>query len=198
MTVSPECHQLRPHLSIWHRYDPASKVDLFSTLLASGSGLWLIDPSTPLPVQIAARVDAEPVAGVILTNANHERAAHPLERLFRCPVYAHPEVAPEIRSVTDVTTIADFTVVPIPGAAPGEVALLHPDDGGTLIVGDALIHMQGTGFTFLPAKYCTNQRLMRRSLRALLDLEFVRILFAHGLPIVNRAHDRLAPLLETP
>ena len=64
------------------------------------------------------------------------------------------------------------------------------DDGGTLIVGDALINFEPHGFAFLPPKYCSNPKQMRRSLRKLLDYDFERMLFAHGTPILHGARAR--------
>jgi glyoxylase-like metal-dependent hydrolase (beta-lactamase superfamily II) len=78
----------------------------------------------------------------------------------------------------------------------GEIALFHEPDGGTLIVGDALIHFEPYGFTFLPAKYCVDQKKMRRSLGKLRRCEADRILFAHGTPILSGAVDRLNALLD--
>ena len=83
----------------------------------------------------------------------------------------------------------------IDGAAPGEIALFWAG-AGTLIVGDALINFEPAGFALLPAKYCTNQRTMRRSLRKLLDCQAERIFFAHGSPITTRASERLRQLLD--
>ena len=53
-----------------------------------------------------------------------------------------------------------------------------------------------TGFTLLPAKYCADQKTMRKSLRRLLDHAFERILFAHGFPILSGGAGRLRTLLE--
>ena len=89
-------------------------------------------------------------------------------------------------------------VVEIPGGPSGEIALHHGEAGGELIVGDSLIHFDPYGFTFLPDKYCTDARQMRRALRALLDLQFERILFAHGTPIISRGRERLGQLLASP
>ena len=80
-----------------------------------------------------------------------------------------------------------MTAIAIEGAPAGEIAIYADADGGSLVIGDALINMGSYGFTFLPAKYCANHKQMRRSLRKLLDYEFERILFAHGLPIVANA-----------
>ena len=67
---------------------------------------------------------------------------------------------------------------------------------GTLIFGDALINMGSNGFSFLPNKYCFNPKLMRRSLRKVLDYPCERILFAHGTPILSQAKSRLTNLLR--
>ena len=59
-----------------------------------------------------------------------------------------------------------------------------------------MIHFDPYGFTFLPAKYCTNFKEMRKSLRDLLNYKVKRILFAHGTPIVSQADRRLHQLLD--
>ena len=82
------------------------------------------------------------------------------------------------------------------GAAPGEIALHYSDNGGTLIVGDALVNFEPYGFSFLPAKYCSNEKQMRRSMQKLLDYKTERILFAHGVPILAVASERLRALLN--
>jgi glyoxylase-like metal-dependent hydrolase (beta-lactamase superfamily II) len=87
-------------------------------------------------------------------------------------------------------------VVALEGAASGEIALLYTPNSGTFIVGDALINFEPYGFAFLPGKYCSNQKQMRRSLRKLLDYKAERILFAHGTPILAGASDRLKSLLH--
>ena len=85
----------------------------------------------------------------------------------------------------------------IDGAAEGEFALYHPDDGGTLIMGDALINFDPHGFTLLPRKYCTNQKQMVRSLRNFWISISSPIFFAHGNPIMIRAREQLASLLHS-
>jgi hypothetical protein len=74
--------------------------------------------------------------------------------------------------------------------------LYCPDHGGSIIVGDALIHFDPYGFTFLPAKYCTNHKEMRHSLRKLLHYRAERMFFAHGTPILSKAGERLKHLLN--
>ena len=88
-------------------------------------------------------------------------------------------------------------MIGIEGAAAGELILHYPSNSGTLIVGDALINFEPYGFTFLPMKYCSNEKEMRRSLQKLLDYKAERMLFAHGMPILSGASDRLRALLDS-
>jgi len=197
--AQPDFAQLRPGLWVWHAYDPGVKTELFSTAIASPSGIYLIDP-IPLPEPyLAAFAGTGSVAGVIVTNANHQRAALDYSDRFAVPVFGQPESLATVQPARpgELSTIAgDLQALEIPGAVTGEIALYQPSSGGTLIVGDVLINLEAYGFTFLPAKYCLDQKQMRRSLRKLLPLPVERILFAHGTPIVSRASERLRALLE--
>jgi glyoxylase-like metal-dependent hydrolase (beta-lactamase superfamily II) len=98
--------------------------------------------------------------------------------------------------MSDAAELTGVKVIEIDGAAPGELALHCAADGGTIIVGDALINFGSRGFSFLPAKYFSNHKLMRRALRKLLEFSFERMLFAHGTPIMGGAHARLTTLLS--
>jgi glyoxylase-like metal-dependent hydrolase (beta-lactamase superfamily II) len=110
--------------------------------------------------------------------------------------FPHKEF-PCLIEIDDRQRIANqLEVITIDGAPPGEIALYHSPNGGTLILGDALINFEPYGFTFLPQKYCRNQKEMRRSLRKLLGLEVERMLFAHGTPLLSGASGRLRQLLD--
>jgi glyoxylase-like metal-dependent hydrolase (beta-lactamase superfamily II) len=189
-----EVQRLDAALTIWSRYDPAVKADLFSTALAVGPKIFLIDP-------IALGDDDPPiggaVTGIVITNANHLRASAEFSAKFSAPIYAMREAnAPGARELRDGEVLADeLRIIAIEGAAPGEIALFLPRDQGLLIVGDALINFGSNGFTFLPAKYCSDSKRMRKSLSKLLALNFERMIFAHGTPIMSKARDRLATLI---
>jgi len=88
-------------------------------------------------------------------------------------------------------------VIGIEGAAPGEITLHYAGNGGTLIVGDALVNFEPYGFSFLPPKYCSDEKQMRGSLQKLLHYKAERILFAHGTPILSRASERFRGLLKS-
>ena len=99
--------------------------------------------------------------------------------------------------IADGTKICDeLEVIAIEGAVAGEIALYHPSNGGTLVVGDALINFEPPGLALLPRKYCQNERRMRRSLGELLTRQAERLFFAHGTPILSSASARLRDLLD--
>jgi glyoxylase-like metal-dependent hydrolase (beta-lactamase superfamily II) len=189
------------NVSVWHDYDPGIKAELYSTSLSTSEGMYLIDPIPLEKKALDELVGSNCVAGIIVTNSNHYRASARFAEQFGVRVVACREASPNnsprrFGRVADGDKIcAELRVIGIEGAAAGEIALHYLTDGGALIVGDALINFEPYGFTFLPAKYCSNEKEMRRSLQKLLDYEAERILFAHGTPILSGTSDRLRCLL---
>lgn len=195
-----EFARISPSYALWHAYYPKIKVELFSTALTAGNELTIIDPITLPSAHLAELESLGRVARIVITNANHARDTTTFAHSYSAPIFAPPELSTELphsHSLQDALAIGPLRVIRIKGAADGEFALYHPDDAGTLIVGDALINFDAYGFTLLPRKYCTNQKQMVRSLRKLLDLDFARIFFAHGSPIMIRARERLESLLNS-
>jgi glyoxylase-like metal-dependent hydrolase (beta-lactamase superfamily II) len=196
-----EFAQIRPGLWVWQAYDSAVKTDLFSTAIATDAGLCLVDPIPLAEPELSTLTKASPPSSIVITNANHQRAALDYAGRFSVPVLGHLETLAGMTSrrsgeVPEIASSTGLEPIEIEGAVAGEIALYQPLHRGTLIVGDALINLDGYGFTFLPSKYCLNQKQMRRSLRKLLSLPVERILFAHGTPIVSRAAERLQQLLK--
>jgi glyoxylase-like metal-dependent hydrolase (beta-lactamase superfamily II) len=203
--VSPvsDFDRIGPCLALWHGYDPTVKADLYSTCLLASASAYLVDP---IPLQSEALdelVGSARVAGIIVTSSHHCRASVRFAESFSVPIFARHDAfadktPPQLRELADGDEISDeLRVIGIQGAGPGEIALYHSADNGTLIVGDALINFEPYGFTFLPAKYCANEKEMRQSLRKLLGYKAERMLFAHGLPILSSASDRLRQLLDS-
>jgi glyoxylase-like metal-dependent hydrolase (beta-lactamase superfamily II) len=201
MANAPEINHVAPGIFVWQVYDPAVKADLFSTALETRTGTYLVDP-VGLETKAMQTLEERPkIAGIVVTNENHERAARRFAERFSVPVYLHSALS---KAVTLQRTIElqdkeeiepGLMAVALDGAPAGEIALHYEADGGTLIVGDALINFEPHGFALLPAKYCRDFKLMRRSLPRLLDYAFERMLFAHGTPILSGAHARLERLL---
>jgi glyoxylase-like metal-dependent hydrolase (beta-lactamase superfamily II) len=195
--------RIAPYLALWQSYDPAVKAELYSTCLLTSDGACLIDPIPLESEALDELVGSARVAGIIVTSSNHDRASSRFAEKFSVPIFARRDAFPdktpdEFTSVTDGDEICDeLRVIGIQGAAVGEIVLHYSPGGGTLIVGDALINFEPYGFTFLPAKYCSNEKEMRRSLRKLLDYQAERMFFAHGMPILSGASERLQRLLDS-
>ncbi|MGI8889946.1 MAG: hypothetical protein ACR2G0_04080 [Chthoniobacterales bacterium] len=201
MPSAAELLSLNDLLWLWQAYDPAVKSDLYSTAVKAGATLFLIDPISlePAPRQQLFAAASDHI--VLLTNANHLRAAADFAAQFKAAVFASTEAGAAAaglpaRAILDGEQIASgVTAIAIEGAAPGEIVFHFAENGGTLVVGDALINFEPYGFTFLPPKYCSDPKAMRRSLRGLLDFSFNRMLFAHGIPIMDSARQKLETLL---
>ena len=201
MPVAQEIDQVAPGILIWQLYDRTVKADLFSTALETLSGVYLIDP-IPLRTECLALLSVRSeMAGIIVTNENHWRATSDFAARFSVPVHLHSTLL-ETAGVSQKSGLEDksrlpsgLTAIAIEGAPLGEIAVHHDGAGGTIVLGDALINFEPHGFGFLPAKYCSDFKLMRRSLPRLLDYSFERIFFAHGMPILSKGRERLETLL---
>jgi hypothetical protein len=202
MPQASELHHLAPSLAFWHAFDSASKSELFSTAVADETGrLLLIDP---IPLSASALASLRPMGSptaIVVTNSNHARAAEQYSREFNLPVFADPATTAAVSTSFEPveslgSLISGLSVISIEGAAPGEIALHFRHGNGTVIVGDSLIHFDPYGLALLPKNYCRDQREMRRSLRQLLSCKSSRLLFAHGMPILNQAMSRLESLLH--
>ena len=188
-------------LWLWQAYDPAVKADLSSSAAQSGGRLFLIDPIPLAPAPLAELTAHGSVAGVLVTSSNHPRAAAAFAQQLGATIFAAEPVSHQFgdaktQSIAGGEIMPGVAAIPIEGAASGEMAFHFPDSGGTVVIGDALINFEPYGFTLLPAKYCSNQKQMRGSLRQLLDWPFERLLFAHGPPILSSAQARLETLLR--
>jgi glyoxylase-like metal-dependent hydrolase (beta-lactamase superfamily II) len=199
MPPAAELIPVRHGLFVWQNYEPNVKADLFSTAIDTAAGLFLVDPIPLAREAFDELTAARKMAGIIVTNANHHRDSVRQANRFSVPLFAHIEAGlPKARKLGGGTQLeGGLRAIAIDGAAPGEIALYHPDNDGTVVMGDALINFEPYGFTFLPPKYCSNAKQMRRSLRQLLDFEFERMLFAHGTPLLHSARQQLEQLLNS-
>ena len=185
----------------WSFYDPACKCEVGSIAVKVVSGLVVVDP-VPLADEAWAELTAgAPLRAILLTNGNHVRAAEGLRKKHAVPIVtaigAHKAVAPLVPDVTllENELIYGASAIAIPGAAPGETAFHFAE--GVLALGDAVINLDGAkGLELLPDKYCDDAEENRRSLARLLELDFHTLTFAHGLPVTQRAREKLRALLQ--
>lgn len=197
--AASEIQQVTADVVFWQAYEPEVKVDLCSCAVRGKAGWVIVDPISLS--QDALREFGEvvkPVA-IVLTNGNHARAAAEFRERCGVPVLAHADAVPELEIPVDEelakgsVVAGDLTVISLPGAGAGEIALHSP--GKSLHIGDALINLEPHGLGFLPEKYCRDAKEMKRSLAKLPPLDFSLVTFAHGLPLVAKARTRLSQIL---
>jgi hypothetical protein len=199
MAHADEIQEVRPGLYFWQAYEPAVKVDLSCCARRTERGLVFIDPILLAKPALEELLAAGDPHAIIVTGGNHARAAEEYRRRFSIPIYAHADTVGELGFTVDRLVVEgemvmeDFSVITMDGSTTGEIAL-HSHD--TWHLGDALIHLPPLGFSLLPDKYCRDPAQLRRSAEKLLRFSFEVLTFAHGLPIVAHARQRLAQLLE--
>ena len=197
MVQAAEYQAVTGDVFYWQAYEPAVKCDLSCCALRVGGRLVFVDP-IPLAEEALAELTAEAApALIVLTNGNHARAAAAYRERFGVPIASAlegmEEFVPDQVLADGDTLLGALTVIALPGAGAGEIALHGP--GGIVCIGDALIHIEPLGFAVLPEKYCGDVKLLRASLRKLLRFDFGVLTFAHGLPIVTDARGRLESLI---
>src|SRR5687767_11799899 len=93
MPAAQELDPIGPGIFLWQVFDPAVKADLFSTALKTPAGTFLVDP-----VQLGAAATQNltehmQVAGIFVTNENHERAAQWFADRFSVPIYRYADLS---------------------------------------------------------------------------------------------------------
>src|SRR2546427_2296 len=113
---------------------------LFSSAILTGSGVYIVDPIVLADDELRQLSEAAPIAGIVVTNANHARASSAYSDRFSVPIWANPRSFPDLKparftEAKEATPIAgELEVIEVEGAVAGEIALYHAPNGGTLIV----------------------------------------------------------------
>jgi glyoxylase-like metal-dependent hydrolase (beta-lactamase superfamily II) len=200
MFEATEIHQITPALFFWQAWSPEVRAELGCTALVLDGRLVFVDP-IPLEKSLFGELLGRfPAQAIVITNANHERQSAELAAELKIPRYAQRKAAGEVEADFWVEEgdllFGCLQVIELPGAADGEMALYFPALR-LLVIGDALINMDTTGFTPLPAKYCNDAGQLRESLKKLLAISFEMMTFGHGLPLVHQAKSQLEILLTS-
>lgn len=185
-------YEVLPGVLHWSLYSPAHKVELTSHAVTAGDLTLIFDPIQPLA---SLNLPASARRRIVLTNANHERDALECSRQLGAEIWGPPDVEftlPSVRRWGDATgDWAGWNPIPLPGGADGETAF-HCADRSLMVFGDAVVHLPGRSLEILPEKYCRDRSRLAASLRRLPD--FNRAVFAHGMPLMENAADRIRSL----
>ncbi|MCS7063018.1 MAG: hypothetical protein NZM04_03045 [Methylacidiphilales bacterium] len=199
MPAAQEYQKVTECLFYWSIFDPGVKCDLSSHAWNSPKGLVFFDPVPLAEDALVELTQSVRPHAIYLTNANHARSAEWYRSKFSIPIFAPSESLAELEIKPDGTLdihplSPELLSIPLTGGGLGETAYYIPASQ-SLILGDALVHLPQTGFTYLPDKYCRDSHQLKESSRALLELDVSIICFAHGMPIVQKAADRLKNLI---
>ena len=146
----------------------------------------------------------EPPRQVVLTNRHHLRHSERFAQAFDCPIRASEPGLHEFAGGPPVEGFA-FGVQLAPGITTHQVGVICPDDtalhietpdGGALAFADGVQRPRGGGLTFVPGLLMGEDPAsvragLRDALRALLDLDFDHLLFAHGDPLIGGGKEAL-------
>jgi len=195
--------EIVPDIFTWHWFSEPHGYDFNGYLVRRPEGNLCIDPVPPGDDGLA-EIARMQVSTILITNRNHSRAANAVRERTGARVLIHPDDAAHARSQGTLvdgelqpgTSIGPLRAVAAPGKSPGEVAL-HWPERRLLFVGDAVIGNPPGRCALLREKVMDDPPRLRRSVRALLDLEFDVLLFGDGVPILHDARARLRELVAT-
>ena len=181
--------RVAPGIHFWQWMSPEKGYHFNGWVVETGAGVHVVDPALG-PDSILDEVAAigHPVE-VLLTNKSHVRGTAAFVARFGCPVACHVDEErlveyPIARTFRDGDLVGgELRVLHVPGKTPGEVALHLARDGGSLIVGDALIGQPAGQLSLLPDDKLADPALLRRSIQRFAALDFDRLLLGDGEPI---------------
>ncbi|HSV06071.1 MAG TPA: MBL fold metallo-hydrolase [Candidatus Binatus sp.] len=187
----------------WESFSEPHGYDFNGYFLRHPGGNLCIDPVDP-PEDVLALLGREGVARILITNRNHMRKAMVVREQSGAPVTIHPDDAAYARQqgatidaeLRPGERIGPLTVVGVPGKSPGEVAL-HWPERRLLVVGDAAIGNPPGRLSLLRERVMDDPPRLRRSLRALAELDPDVVLVGDGVSIVGGAGAQLRALVAS-
>ena len=199
--------EIAPGLWHWTARHPQIGMEVHSYCLA-GEGV-LIDPIRPSvgPDWFRER-GAEP-GHIVLTNRHHDRDSWALREEFGCEVHCIANGCYELEGRGPVTPFEFGDELP-GGIVAHEVDAICPDETAlhipahrALACADGVVRWEsGDGLTFVPDWLMDDPEQTKAGLRAayrrLLDLDFDRLLLAHGAPVPRDAKSALRQFVDSP
>lgn len=202
MKPATRLKSIAPNLYGWTSLHTQWKIFFWSYALRTPAGVVIVDPVKPGPTALKALAGLGEPLGIFLTNAHHDRDADWFRKEYEIQIYAHEKAKPDCDTTIDVPVMNDekmpggIRAVYLAGNGPGETAFHAKQDGGIVLIGDALIHPPREGLSFLPDQYCEDPAQAKRSVKQLLALDFKIATFGHGEPITTGAKRQIQQFLE--
>jgi len=187
---------------LWTWFSKPHGYNFNGHLLSHEGGNLCIDPVEPSSKVLEA-LSSRGVSRILLTNRNHVRACNEVRARTggRAAIhgadaaYAQGQGAVIDDELQVGERVGPLVVADASGKSPGEVAL-HWPERRILIVGDSVIGNPPGQCGLLGEKVMDDPPRLRKSVRALLALDFDTLLVGDGTPILRDAKARLAALVR--
>jgi hypothetical protein len=142
-----------------------------------------------------------PVTAICLTAQCHQRSAWRYRRELGARVYAPEgtramEEEPDDRYRAGDELPGGLRAVHTPGPEEVHYSFLRAGEPSVLVCSDLLTHYAGKELAFVPLRYHDDPERTRRTVEALLDLEFDVLCFAHGEPFRENPKAAIRELLS--
>jgi hypothetical protein len=198
--------EIAPGLWHWTARHPHIGSTVSSYYLEDGGVL--LDPMFPPdgPDWFAERKSAP--QHIVLSNRHHDRDSWRLRDVFPCEVHCIANGVHELEGRGPVTSFqfgdelpGGIVVHEVDAICPDETAL-HIPAHQALVCADGVVRWPGVdGLTFVPDWLMDEPEKTREGLRdayrGLLELNFDRLLLAHGDPVVHQAKRALRSFVES-
>lgn len=197
--VAPDAKEVVP--GVWHWAVADERIGgYFSAAHALGTpaGVVLIDP---LPLEPGALERLGAVSAICLTTSSHQRSAWRYGREHGVEVWA-PALArtfdeqPDRRYGDGDELPGGLRAVFTPGAGTSQHTLVATQPA-VAFVPDLLVHGPGEPLALIPREYAHDVDEARRSVEALLDLDFGVLCMGHGVPIARDPKEAIRALLAS-
>jgi glyoxylase-like metal-dependent hydrolase (beta-lactamase superfamily II) len=197
--------EIAPGLWHWTARHPHINSDVSTYYLVAERVL--IDPMTPPAGATWFRDQGSEPEHVVLSNRHHDRDAWRLREEFGCEVHCIANGCYELEGRGPVTPFefgdelpGGIAVYEVDAICPDETAL-HIPAHRALVCADGLVRWPGAeGLTFVPDSLMDDPERtkagLREAYRRLLELDFDRLLLAHGAPVTQEAKAALRAYLE--
>lgn len=175
----------------WSQFSEEKQLDFNGHFIVFNDARVIIDPPLLADDDLAVIRSRGPLSAILITNRDHVREADRYRTLFQAKILAPQLDAPLMEIKADGTfkhgdrPMSGLRVIHLPdGKSPGESAFLLERDGGTLVIGDALIGKPHGSLSLLPADKFKDVKKAKAGLAALMGYAFDTVLVGDGVSIL--------------
>ena len=201
--------EILPGIFTWGSTYADRPWDLNGYAIALAGGVVLIDP--PAPEEADWQKLPKPITTVVLTNRDHVRDGPLFRTRYGARIIAGKDELPQFTPVTIDAAVQEgdligsaLRVIHLPGKSPGEIGLYlepayHPtsrDQGGILILGDAIIGNPPGALGLIPEEKLDDPKKLKGTLPKILDYNFDVLLLCDGQSVLSDAKLKVSEFLK--